>query len=160
MQTLIFPAINLIILLAIVVYYTKKPFVGFMQQRHHDVYHGLNKSKVQAALAQAKRAEVEAKLVNLDSEKSKIAHEWDARKSEQIKELAQGATRVIEQMKTEIEQNKKALEFSIRTDVLQEFRSQVLAQAETKIKSALTPEVHARLNQSFIQDVAQGVNTR
>ena len=69
MQTLIFPAINFIILLAVVVYFTKAPFFLFMQKRHQDVFEGLNKSKVQAAQAEAKRKEAEIKLASLDAQK-------------------------------------------------------------------------------------------
>ncbi len=158
MNTLIFPALNFILLLGFIIYKTKGPFFAFMRKRHLDVSEGLNKSKIQAAAAEARFKQVEFKLVGLEDEKRAIAHEWALRKQQQEKALRESSERVIAQMKHEAEQNKKALEITLQADMLKNFRRNVIAQAETKIKSSLNPEVHAQINQKFIQDVAKGVS--
>ena len=158
MNTLIFPAINLILLLVFIVYKTKQPFKDFMQKRHRDVYEGLNRSKVQAAAAQAKQKDVEAKLANLDTEKTLIAAEWKQRETQQITAIRESVKRVEEQMRKESEQNKKALEVTLRSDILRGFKRNVMIQAELKIKTALNAETHSKLNQGFAQELGNGVN--
>ena len=158
MHTLIFPFLNFALLLGFIIYKTKGPFSNFMKKRHSDVFEGLNKSKTQAALAEARRKEVEFKLVGLETEKRAIAAEWTDRRAQQEKALHESSKRIVAQMKTEAEQNKKALEISLQADMLKNFRRNVIAQAEIKIKSSLSPQVHAQINQKFIQDVAKGVN--
>ena len=127
-------------------------------KRHQDVFEGLNKSKTQAAAAEARQKEAEIKLVGLDREKRLIDTEWNDRRNEQEKALADSSKRIIAQMKSEAEQNKKALEISLQADMLKNFRRNVVAQAETKIKGSLNAAVHAQINQKFIEDVAKGVN--
>ena len=158
MHTLIFPFLNFALLIGFIIYKTKTPFIGFMKKRHSDVFEGLNKSKTQAAQAEMRRKEVEFKLVGLETEKKAITAEWSDRRTQQEKALQESSLRVIALMRAEAEQNKKALEVSLQADMLKNFRRTVMLQAETKIKSALTPEVHSQINQKFIQDVAKGVN--
>jgi F0F1-type ATP synthase membrane subunit b/b' len=156
MNTLIFPAVNLILLLGFIVYKTKQPFKDFMQKRHSDVFDGLNRSKIQAAAAATKQKEVEKKLLNLDAERIIIAQEWKQRETQQIAALHESSARVVAQMRKESDQNKKSLEVSLEADILRNFKRNVIAQAETKIKSALNSETHAKLNQSFTQELGSG----
>jgi F0F1-type ATP synthase membrane subunit b/b' len=158
MNTLILPALNFIILIGFIVYKTKHPFKQFMTNRHRDVFEGLNRSKVQAANAAQKQKEVEAKLANLDAEKVTIAGEWKERQAQQTVALHESSARVIAQMRKELEQNKHALEVSLQGDMLKNFKRNVIAQAEVKIKAALNPETHAKLNQEFTQEVGKGAS--
>ena len=91
--------------------------------------------------------------------KKVIASEWNERQAQQEAALRESSVRVIAQMKKEAEQNKKALDASLKADLLKAFRKNVLNQAESKIKSSLNPGLHASINQGFIQDLAKGVNT-
>jgi F0F1-type ATP synthase membrane subunit b/b' len=158
MNTLIFPAINLILLLGFIVYKTKHPFKEFMQKRHRDVFEGLNRSKVQAENAAQRQKEVEAKLSHLDAEKKVIVAEFKEREAQQIVAIRESSQRVIAQMRKETEQNKKALEISLEADMLRGFKRNVIAQAEIKIKAALNAETHAKLNQGFTQELGSGVS--
>ena len=158
MQALIFPAINFIILLSFIIYKTKAPFFQFMKKRHQDVFDGLNKSKVQAATAAAKKAEVELKLSKLDSEKATIQAEWKSKETQQIKALGESTERIMAQMKAEAIQNKKSLEVTLQSEMTRNFNRAVIAQAEQKIKAALNAETHAKINQTFVKDVGVGVS--
>ena len=156
MDTLIFPALNLLLLLGFLFYKTKHPFKHFMKKRHYDVFEGLNRSKVQAANAAQKKNEVEAKLANLDAEKASIIAEWKQLQAQQTAAARESSVRVVAQMRKEAEQNKKALGDSLQGDILRSFKRNVIAQAESKIKQALNAETHAQLNQNFTKEV--GVN--
>ena len=128
-----------------------------MHKRHRDVFEGLNRSKVQAAAAATKQKEVEIKFANLDSEKKLIDAEWKQREAQKMAALRESSARVIQQMRKESEQNKKALEITLQAETLRGFKKNVIAQAEAKIKAALNPEAHAKLNQGFIQELGSGV---
>ena len=157
MKELIFPALNLFLLLGFIVYKTKHPFYEFMKQRHLFVFEGLNRAKTQAAIVAQKKRQVEAKLANLDALKAEITAEWKDRELAQTRAIQEGSARVIAQMQKEAAQNKQALEVSLREDILCGFRRNVLAQVETRVKQLLTPGIHAKLNQDFLSEVASGV---
>ena len=158
MKELIFPAVNLIILLGFIVYKTKHPFYAFMKHRHHVIFDGLNRSKLQAANAAERKKEVEAKLANLDALKAEISAEWKLRSIAQGKAIQESSARVVAQMRKEADQNKKALEVSLQEDILRGFRRNVLVQVEAKVKQALTSEIHTKLNQDFAKEVSAGVS--
>ena len=155
MNTLILPALNLLILIGFIVYKTKLPFYQFMQKRRDDVYEGLNRSKVQAKDAALKKSEIEAKFKSLEQIKATIRAEWKQRESQQIAALRDSSERIILQMGKEGEQNKRALEQALQRDILREFKQKILLQAETKIKQNLSPEIHLNLNENFIKEVQQ-----
>ncbi len=158
MQELIFPALNFLVLLSLIIYKTKTPFFQFMKKRHQDVFDGLNKSKIQAAAAASKKAEVEKKLAMLDSEKASIQGEWKSKEAQQIKALQESSARIVTQMRNEAVQNKKSLEVSLQAEIAKNFNRAVVAQAEQKIKAALNADVHSKINQAFAKDVGAGVN--
>ena len=158
MSALIWPAVNFILLIGFVVYKTKHPFRTFMIDRHKSVFEGLNRSKLQAAAAAQRKQEVEAKLANLDTEKVKITNEWIERQIQQVAAIRESSVRVIAQMHKEAEQNKSALEVSLRADMLRNFKRNVIAQAEAKIVQALNADTHSKVNQNFIHDVSIGAS--
>jgi F0F1-type ATP synthase membrane subunit b/b' len=160
MNTLIWPAVNLILLVGFVVYKTKHPFREFMVTRHKGIFEGLNRSKLQAASAAQRKKEIDAKLANLDAEKVVIANEWIERQIQQVAAVRESSVRVIAQMHNEAKQNKSALEISLQADMLRNFKRNVIAQAETKIAHALNPGVHGQINHNFIDEVSTGTSAK
>lgn len=156
MDKLILPAIHLIALLSFIIYKTKTPFIQFMQKRYQDTFDGLNRSKIQAAEAEKKKRDVEAKLSRLDAEKQSIVMEWKQREAEQVVALKESSARVIAQMKKESEQNKNALEQGFKNLMLKTFSKTVVAQAEAKIKQSLNVDVHHGINQRMTSELSQG----
>jgi F0F1-type ATP synthase membrane subunit b/b' len=153
MQALILPAIQLAILLGFLGYKLKKPFRNFMHARHYEVTSGLNKSKTHAANSEQKRKEMELKLAGLSIEKQKIIVEWKEREELQIKATKESAQRLLNQMKTEAEQNKKALEEFYKHETLKSIGMLVATQAEAKIRANLNADSHRRMNSQFAQVV-------
>ncbi len=160
MKDLIFPAINLALLLGFLIWKLKTPAGTFVKTRHREVFEGLNRAKAQAASVAQRKAEIEAKLKNLDAERAAIAAEWKQRGSEQAKAIQEGSVRVVAQMRKEFEQNKAALAVTLQGEMLRVFRRNVISQAEAKIKQALNPEMHHKLNQQFVAEAAIEVSAR
>jgi F0F1-type ATP synthase membrane subunit b/b' len=154
MDKLILPAIHLAIVVGFIVYMVKTPFGNFIRTRHKEVFEGLNKSKIQALEAEAKKKEVEAKLSSLELEKQKIVAESKEREVAQIKAIQESSQRIIAQMKTEAEQNKQALEASFKAEALKSVATQVLIQAEAKIRQGLNSDSHRKINERFTAEVS------
>ena len=156
MEQLLLPAVHFVALIAFLTYKMKAPFATFMVDRHQHVVTGFNRSKAQAAQAETKRKEIDAKLANLDREKDAILNEWKEREALQLKAVTESSARVILQMKAEAQRNKAALEETFRTETIRGIGKLVLAQAEAKIKSGLTPEKHQNINKRFAQELTVG----
>lgn len=153
MQGLLWPFVHFAALVGFIVYKAKTPFGQFIQTRHKEVFEGLNRSKLQAAEAAQKKAEIESKLSGLESEKRQIIAEWKEREIQQIKAAQESSSRVVAQLRSDAELNKKALEETFRSETAKAIGLLVLARAEQKIKAAMNAEVHKKVNDGFIREL-------
>jgi len=154
MEKLFWPAVHFFGLVAFIVYKTKGSFVHFMKTRHNEMSDGLNKAKIQAAEAASKKKEIEAKFATLEKEKSIIFAEWKDKEAIQIKAIKESSIKIISQMNTEAEQNKKALEDQIRNQVMKKIADQIIAQVEDKVKTGLNEQAHKGLIEQFVKGVS------
>jgi F-type H+-transporting ATPase subunit b len=154
MEKLILPAVHLFGLVAFIIYKTKGSFVEFMETRHNEMSDGLNKAKIQAASAEAKKKEIEAKFAGLEKEKNMIIAEWKEKEAAQIKAIKESSTKLLAQMTTEAEQNKKALEQQIKNQVMKKIADQIIAQVEEKVKKGLDDQSHKGMIDQFVKEVS------
>ena len=153
MEKLILPALHLTVLIAFLTYKTKAPFLAFVSNRHLSVVEGLNRSKTQAAKAEEKKREIDAKLASIDLEKQKIVKEWQEREVVQTRAIEEGSKKILEQMKLEAAKNRAALEEAFHSETVRTIGKLVLQMALQKIIQGLSPEVHQRLNQQFASEL-------
>jgi F0F1-type ATP synthase membrane subunit b/b' len=156
MLKLILPAIHLFGLVGFILYKTKGPFFQFMKDRQREISEGLNRSKTQTNAAAERKKEIEAKLATLENEKALIAKEWEEKRIKQVQALQESSVRVVAQTKREAEQNRIALEAGVAADALAEFKRAVLGRAMEKIQKSLTPEIQARLQKQFLNEISDG----
>jgi len=154
MEKLILPAVHLFGLVAFIIYKTKGSFVQFMETRHNEMSDGLNKAKIQAASAEAKKKEIEAKFAGLEKEKNMIIAEWKEKEAAQIKSIRESSAKLIVQMTVEAEQNKKSLEQQIRNQVMKKIAEQIIVQVEDKVKKGLNEQTHKGMIDQFINEVS------
>lgn len=154
METLLLPVIHVTILVALLVYFLKSPFIQFMRDRHTTTTEGLNKSKAQVAEAESKRKEIEQKLSTLSSEKALIFKEWKEQELLQIKAIQESSARILAQMSNEAANNKVALEEFTKRDTVRGLALVVVEQVKKKINEKLNPELHRKINDKFSQEVA------
>lgn len=154
MEKLLLPAIHLFGLIGFIVYKTKGSFIAFMKNRHTEVSDGLNKAKIQANEANAKKKEVEAKFSNLQKEKEVIFSDWKEREASQLKSIKEGSPKIIAQMNAESEQNKKSLEEQIRAQVMKKIADEIILRVEEKVKSGLNDQTHKGINDHFVKEVS------
>jgi F0F1-type ATP synthase membrane subunit b/b' len=156
MLKLILPAIHLFGLVGFILYKTKSPFFQFMKDRQRDISEGLNRSKTQANAAAERKKEIEAKLATLENEKAAIAKEWEEKSQKQARAVQDSAVRVIDQTRREAEQNRIALESGVAAEALADFKRAVMVRAMEKIQKSLSPEVQARLQKQFLNEISGG----
>lgn len=154
MEKLLLPAIHLFGLVAFLVYKTKGSFINFMKTRHIEVSDGLNKSKLQAAQADAKRREVEAKFAGLQKEKDQIFADWKEREAAQVKAIKDASPKILSQMSAEAEQNKKSLEAQVKAQIMKKMAEQIVNRVEENVKAGLNSQSHQALNDKFIKEVS------
>jgi F-type H+-transporting ATPase subunit b len=154
MEKLILPAVHLFGLVAFIIYKTKGSFVQFMETRHTEMSDGLNKAKIQAASAAAKKKEIEAKFAGLENEKNLIIAEWKEKEAAQLKAIRESSAKLIAQMTIEAEQNKKSLEQQIRNQVMKKYAEQIIVQVEDKVKKGLNEQTHKGMVEQFINEVS------
>jgi F-type H+-transporting ATPase subunit b len=154
MEKLILPAVHLFGLVAFIIYKTKGSFVEFMETRHNEMSDGLNKAKIQAASAEAKKREIEAKFAGLEKEKNLIIAEWKEKEAAQIKAIKESSVKLLAQMTAEAEQNKKALEQQIKNQVMKKIADQIIAQVEEKVKKGLNDQAHKGMIDQFVKEVS------
>lgn len=153
MKTLVLPFIHFAALIAFLAYKTKSPLFQFVKGRHQEILTGLSKSKLQAAEAAQKKAEVEAKLRGLDTEVSQILVEWKDREAAQMKAIRESAEKVLAQVKSDAELNKKSLAATFQQETAKTIGALVVARAEEKLKAGMNPDSHLKMNRDFIQKV-------
>ena len=156
MLKLILPAIHLFGLIGFIIYKARSPFFQFMKDRQRDISEGLNRSKTQANAAAKMKKEIEAKWATLEGEKAMIAKEWEDKRLSQAQVVQESAVRVVAQTRREAEQNRVALEAGVAAEALGDFKRAVLARAMEKIQKSLTPEVQARLQKQFLNEISGG----
>ena len=154
MEKLLLPAIHLFGLLAFIIYKTKDSFVKFMKTRFEEVSEGLNKAKVQTATANSKKQEIEARFANLQKEKEIVFSDWKEREASQLKEIKDSSVKIIAQMNTEAELNRKSLEVQIREQVTKSIAGQIIGLVEEKVKAGLNEQTHKGINEQFVKEVS------
>ncbi len=154
MEKLLLPAIHLFGLVAFIIYKTKGSFIEFMKTRHNEVSDGLNKSKLQAAQADARRKEVEAKFAGLEKEKESIFSEWKERESSQVKSIKEASPKILAQMSSESEMNKKSLEAQVKAQIMKKIADHIVTRVEENVKAGMNVQVHQGLNEKFVKEVS------
>lgn len=155
MNTLILPALNLLVLLAFVFYKTRAPFAQFLKDRYENIVTALNQSKRQAAVLDTKKKEVELKFAQLESDRKKIFETWKQQEVAQAKAIQESSTRIIAQMKKDAEFSKLGLEDSLRSEAVKALAEHTLRLAKDKIQQKLNPEAHKKIIDRFVAEVSR-----
>ena len=149
METLIAPTINLAILLSILVYYTRAPLRGFVQQRHESLRDELARVREQLKQARVKFDEFSAKLKAIDVEIGAIQQQTrvdaEAMKSRIIAEGQKLSAHVVEDARN----GAQNLYSELRAQLYGEFTGRVLDRAEALLKERLTGDDRARIQREF-----------
>lgn len=153
MDTLILPALNLGVLLAFLIYKLKSPLGQYVTSRHKEVIDGLDRTRKSVADAKLRRAEIEAKLARLDDEKKSIFNEWKEREAMQSAALKESSSRVLQQMMSDVANNKIAMVETMKIDLLKSTGALTVKMIEEKVKQKLNADTHQKINQALSKEL-------
>lgn len=115
--------VNFFILVGIVVYLARKPTKEFLVSRRADVVEGLEEAKRLKAAAEAKYAEYQARLANLDNElavlRAEIVKSGEAERDRIVAEAEQKSSRLRRDAQFLIEQQLKQLRVDLTRETVE-----------------------------------------
>lgn len=149
---LYFEIFNAVLLVVIVVYLGKKPFLGFLDGKITELQETIEEAAKAKAEAEEKIAEANAKIKNLDTLRHGIESEVDARIQQEIQTLGQAHQTNKQQHLNEIEDRKKLEEQRASAKVKMELAKLAVQQLAEDCKKT-TPQRHVDWIDEFCADV-------
>jgi F0F1-type ATP synthase membrane subunit b/b' len=153
MSTLLWPAINLGVLLSIIGYFLREPLKQFASERHRTMREELASVREQLARAQKQYGEFTARLGALDTEiaaiRDQMKQEAASSKARIVEEAKKSAARIQSDSNTAA----KALFGDLKQELYTELSSKVLEKAEGLLRERLTGDDRARIRQEFSRQV-------
>lgn len=153
MQTLIAPLINLVILVAVLVYYCRHPLREFVRQRHHTLRDQILNVRKELGSAQEKYEEFSAKLKTIDSEIAVLREQarQDAQGAKQ--RAASEAQRFSANVVSDARATSAQLYDDLKEQLYQELSVRALMRAEAILNGRLTGDDKVRLRQEFSMEL-------
>jgi F-type H+-transporting ATPase subunit b len=156
----VFDWINFAILIAVLVYFLRKPIAQFFSQRSTEIRKGLEEGRQALEAAQAQLAAAEEKMRRLEPDiasfKASAAQEIEADRERLRRAAEREAERILESARHSIETATRAAKLELRGYAAR----QAYELAEKFVRDRLSDEARARLVQRFIQGVGNGVERR
>jgi F-type H+-transporting ATPase subunit b len=155
-MTLVWQGVNLIILIAVVVYFARRPVLDFFRQRHDQVREDLDAAARLLSEAEARLAEWRSRAERLDAEVERIkseAHERAARERERIVTEAQkSAERIRHDAAAAVDR-----EVARARDALRAEAAELATELATDLlQQNVTPDDQRRLVDEFVTRVERG----
>lgn len=149
MQTLIWPALNLGILIAIFFKFLRQPIRQAVAQRHSDLRDELKKVRELLQRAQERHDEFSAKLKSIDVETTSLREQ--AKQDAQAAKLRilSEAQRTSASVVTDARAGADHLVSELKTQLFSEVGVRVVNRAEALIRERLTGDDRARIRQEF-----------
>lgn len=153
MLDLIPPTINLLILLGVIFFLVRKPFMEFVRTRHSTLRDDLAKTQRLLSEAQTKYLEYSHRLQSLDAEISRLIQ--DARQEAEASKvrIVTEAKKMADMIIVDAKKSSEAMLDEFKTQVRSDLANQVMARAETVLKNKLTGDDRERIRKDFSKQV-------
>lgn len=152
--------INFMVLLWILVRFAKKPLQEYLSSRYDTIKSALEESTKRFDEAQARLAEYEQRLKNMESEKNALMQQYEEQAQRDVVKLKEDATRHLTKIqadsKRELENALLTAEKSIRREAVEA----AISMAENILTKELNQEDRQRLTDQFITRVNTPKNLR
>jgi F-type H+-transporting ATPase subunit b len=151
---------NFLVLIWILVRFAKKPLQDFLHSRYDTIKNALEESTKRFDEAQARLAEYEQRLKNMESEKNALMQQYEEQAQRDVIKLKEDAARHLVKIqadsKREIENALLTAEKSIRREAVEA----AISMAESILTKELNQEDRRRLTDQFITRVNTQKNLR
>jgi F-type H+-transporting ATPase subunit b len=156
MELLIWETLNFLILAGLLGWLAVKQGGPFLAARSKEITEGLAAGEKAKAEADARSAEVQAKLGNLEKEIGALrteAREEREREADRIRRETQAEiTRIHRQAEQEVESAGKLARLEVQRAAV----SLAIELAEAKIRALMSPDLQSALLQGFLKDLSGG----
>jgi F-type H+-transporting ATPase subunit b len=153
MSELIYPAINLAILIALLFVYTREPVRGFVRTRHETLRDELRRVRDLLTNAKAKFEEFSAKLKAMEAEiqalRDQAKQDAAAVKTKILAEAQVLSANVV----TDARRSAQGLYGQLKSELFVEVGNKVLDRAESMLRERLTGDDRARIQRDFSTQV-------
>ena len=152
--------INFFILLFILVHFAKKPLQAFLNSRYDTIKSALEESTKRNDEAQARLAEYEQRLKNMESEKAALMQQYEEQAQRDVNKLKEDVSRQLAKIQTD---SKRELENALLTaekSIRREAVEAAISMAENILTKELNHEDRQRLTDQFITRVNTQNNLR
>jgi F0F1-type ATP synthase membrane subunit b/b' len=153
MSELIYPFINLLILIAIIVVYLREPLRGFVRGRHETLRDELQRVRELLSQSQTRYDEFTGKLKAMEAEiitlREQAKHDAAASKSKIVAEAQKLSAMII----TDARSSAQGLYAQLKGELFIEVGGKVLDRAEAMLRERLTGDDRARIRNEFSSQV-------
>ena len=145
--------LNFTLLMIVLVKFGRQPIHGFLGKRRSDMERAINEAAQAKSAAEAKLAEYQTRLGQLDNEMAKLKADLTASAEEDKKRIVAEAEEAARRMKTEtdalIDQHAKALSAQVRRELV----DGAIATAEKLLREKITAADQQQLADAFRSQV-------
>ena len=149
-------ALNLAILLGIIVYYTKNPFLNFLKNRKEKITKEINEARDAIEEAKLKHEEYKGKLANLADEINSLKENISKQAEIEKQELIKHANHSSELIKKEVTETISLETLKAKEDIQNEVINSSITIAERLIKENLENGYTSDSVDDFIQMIEEG----
>ena len=154
MQSYVWPAVNLVILLAVLVYFARKPLRAFFDKRRSDISEELQSSADELATAESTYAKWQRRMIDLEGELDEIRATSRQRAEAERERIIQDARATAERIRNDAT---VAVELELRRarEILREEATQLAIElAGERLSREVTEADRDRLIDEFIGRIA------
>jgi F-type H+-transporting ATPase subunit b len=153
MSELIFPFINLVILIVIFVVYLREPIAKFVTDRHVTIRDELQRVRALLGQAQSQFDEFSGKLKAMDAEIAGLREQAKQDASAAKSRILAEAQRLSATIVTDARASAQGLYSQLKQELFAEIGSKVLDRAEAILRERLTGDDRARIRREFSTQV-------
>jgi F-type H+-transporting ATPase subunit b len=155
-RDLLWPGLNFVLLLAVLVYFARQPIRDFFATRHGRIRGELDSAAQSLSDAEARHAEWQRRLVLLDAEMARIRNEAreraEAERGHILADAAAAAERIRNDARSAVDQELRRAREELRREAA-ELAVELAAEA---LRSRVTDADRSRLVDEFIQTIERG----
>ncbi len=156
LESLVYPALNLAILLAVLFYFGRKPIQSFFVERRGQIREELERAAKMKAEAEERYAQWQRRLVDLDTELESIRaaarERAEIERDRILTEAEAAAERVRADAHAAVEQELRRARAQLR----QEAADLAIELAAQRLREQITPADHDRLLDEFVTRIERG----
>lgn len=154
-NTIIFQTINITILFAGLIYFTRKTVVDYFAQKKLAYIDSANRAQQAKADAEKQKVEVESKLTHLEQTAGESVLRAKAEAADMKKQMIQDAQAISARIKQEAEEAVKMEVARAKQSLRQALLVDSMADAKSKMSSGVSGEDHSRLQQNFLVNIKE-----